>query len=433
MFNNKANLKWSLNKEGFSVLGAMIAAALLMAGVMAFLTTTTSLLKGGVRNRLIGRQIEIETAILSEIKNRDNFRALWNGGSPSGLTLSSEGIRVAQVGTPVFIDLDQWQNCSTFGSGSCLLQVDFSIQCNADPNASDIRACTAAYRISATGRQSEAINLAPVGAKGARGAAFDSSKDFKTIIPYTYFDGKQIATSCLPDLAMTGYDRDTGRPNCIGAPDNPCGPGMVAQSITFDAASRSLKMNCVNANRKLGCPVNYALLNVNSASLTSGSTVSGTCVFIGADTTGQWPNLPPISRNPSGTFCPKHYTPRPQCSVLNEQQSGPAWCNDCTHQECASGHNERRDVVWNGVVVWSYDVWVCDQWRTIIDIAAHWINPQRGGCGTSVSGQSASAFLNSPQPSCPCGGGSVWWVADIKMWGDCALAEPAQIPATEVF
>jgi hypothetical protein len=331
---------------------------------------------------------------------------------PDGSTLT-----IAQEKSPLYFTTEG-KTCTAaqFGTVNCQVGVELDINCQ---NSGGVRSCWAAYRVAAyrggpgPGSNPKIFLANTLGAAGGIGDSF-AAADYAVPIPYDLILGKQDTSACDPvtDLAVRGVNRDTGSLTCLKKPQNRCAVGTFAKSVTVDS-SHNVEFGCSNPASKLGCDDNYSLYTFQPNSLEAGSSVVGTCVFVGKNTVN-WPAAvtPAPAQSISKRVCPTFYNANfnSPCQVVNRTPTSYA-CPTClTYYSCPP----------------------CDAYgncsscsRTIGGETL--TNPLN--CTQSTSGQDVFAQTTGPtSSSCTCGGGTSW-SAQVSISGRCDLAVAQTKPA----
>jgi hypothetical protein len=391
------------SEKGFSIVTALVAAALVSGAVLTLNSAMMGSFLSGVKSRIVARQIALESALTAGLQDPAQFTSgvqsgMKAGNRPVGWDITYQGLTIATVGTPRYFTVEG-QTCTAaeFGTKACLVGVELDVKCTT-------AYCAAAYRVA--GSTSGAPTVATLGAPGIIGTAFVDPQDYSVPILYDLFMGKQASANCVPntDLAVHGLNRDTGTVNCLKKPANPCGVGTFPKTEVFNTSTGTMELNCSAPALKLKCPSNYALYTFQPATLEAGASASGSCVFVGVDTLN-WPAglAPADAPSISGTFCPAFYNAQynQPCQVVN-QTPATYTCPTCTVScaPCDAFGNCSSCTIGGEVLT----------------------NPLT--CTQSVSGRTASAQITgTTYSSCTCVGG-VSWSAKVHVNGRCDRAVP---------
>ena len=389
------------SNKGFTIIDSLIATVIVITGFLAVTTTMRGAFQISLKSRLIARQVALESAIISGLQDPANFSttvraSLGAGNPPAAFTISdSNSVVIAQIGRTLFFT-PEGTSCPALSiNNRCLLSVRLDINCRGSG------LCFAAYQI-AVAQLGQNLSISALGSPNFAAA------DYALPLPYDLYLGKQIQGVCDPntELAVNGLNRQTGTLTCIRKPalTTACADRRLASRLIYNNINRSIEMQCRPAGRTLTCPTNYALWNFNPASLDT-STPTGRCVFIGANTTGQWPNPPAPALSVSGTFCPSHYRTVPSCTLVSQVISNVS-CPTCL--SCS------------GV----FPLVTC------VTVGGEFLRANIGSCSTTSSNQIATGRVVFPaQPSCRCGGASPSWTALVRLRGTCSLIDPVEVNA----
>jgi len=405
-----------MKKNGFTIIQALIVSGILSFLGLVMISTMKGVFNEGMKTRIISRQTELETRILTALRNPGTYsdaqkNEMKLGGAPSQLDIRDQKNRlVATIGQIQYLQLDG-RPCSSskFGTGICRLSAEFNINCG---SVGSPVPCKAAYRIA--GKYDKNNTFSNLGVKTE--GPFNLTTDYDVTIPYDIYGGKQNPGECINAngfLAATGFQRDTGELKCVKKPQTSCAPQTVGKRIKYEPTTNTLEMNCVPSTN-LSCPSNYLLTRfVPSTTVKDGAIPTGSCVFIGvksvpwASTSGEQPANP---TNPGsyiyGRFCPEHYTAVPTCTVVNISAKSKK-CGTC-ECECTGEGATRKCKTCGG----------------------NTLDPVPGSCSYTVYGTDVEASIQIPvQPKCPCGPGRPSWDAKIQLSGQCQLAEPEEVGA----
>jgi prepilin-type N-terminal cleavage/methylation domain-containing protein len=301
---NLKRLKMSRSNRGFSLIETLVAVAIVGTAVAGLSGAIVSMKQANDKSKTIYSALSLQSQIIAQIADEENFRASGVAVAPNAIA----GLPIAGVNVPrntITYFTNDLTACTAFG-GSCTLSVlyDFS------PDATS-GVWRAAYRI----RSSPTLDLA-IANLGAPGNATFAVADYTVPLPDLVWKS-QNALGCTgaSDLALMGFDRNTGVPICLKKPvgQATCPAGKFSKTFTVDYAAPGgpqLVLDCQLAGQgvtsvRWQCPPNYNLQTISNPKLfdPSYSGPAPTCVWR-ADAT-QTIGTTSSAENLVGTVCPR--------------------------------------------------------------------------------------------------------------------------------
>lgn len=425
--------------QGSTLISVMLAAVVIGAGILGLISSTQVVFKTSLRNRMIARQITVESKVLDALNNPRNFDPANTANNfPAGVATmklfdtSLPPNLMAQVGTPTCFK-DNLKPCAC-GASDCLLKVEVAIK--EIPNGS--RIWKGAYRVSYTSKESElSTNVLGVPAAAGNPPWLDTTNhngiplnNYNAYINTDYFRGrqKQEGKSCGQNQFAYGFDAETGDLKCATSNLILCPPNTLGQNIEYDSNTNSFKLTCSPPTPTATCgQPNYSINTLNDITGIEpmGPRPSGTCVFVGADSIS-WSsgaNATPPQQTLSApninnwVVCPVHYrVGNVNCSVTNNSYV----CQRCSYVVMVDYCCEWAD---------PKEPWRCT--KNCQRPETRWKGGEQASasCPTQTTGQYTVSGQLNPGGSigCPCGDGQSVFQGYAQMSGTCNLIETRTI------
>lgn len=283
----------SSGARGFSIIEALIAAALISAAALGLGNAISQLSKTRAKSQLISTAISLESALVSALQSPASYNdykaMLQKGQVPSDMTISIPGDNPLSIkpGQTIYLT-KQMQTCpqQNFNDTTCSLLLKLAPMKKIDDHFSF------AYSIQGNPKLTA---MSPLGSPNA--------DDYTISIPVDIYQAQGSDINCddkTVDIGMMGMG-DDGKPICIKKPrsTDTCPAGTLAKGfkVVFDGGSKEYRLtfDCSEPLRTLSCipntgnpyPGAYSLQSFLPASLDRASSAASltynTCTLIAAN------------------------------------------------------------------------------------------------------------------------------------------------------
>lgn len=320
------------NSRGFSIIEALIAAALISIAALGLGNAVSKLSQSRQKSQMVSLSIGFEASMIAALQSPSTYSAykaqLQHGQIPTGMSIIVPGDTPVTLtpGQTVYLTKNL-QTCQGFSDANCALQVSLSQLQNIGGQFSF------AYFIQGNPKMPA---MTPLGSPNL--------DDYSVTIPVDVYQDKGTDINCddpTVDIGMMGIG-DDGKPICLQKPTaaDTCATGTLAKGfqVIFDPGTKNFRLafQCSTPLRVLTCPApagspypgGYALQSFLPVSLdpssASSSLAYNTCIFVASN--------PSAYANSGGTnyvltqrdgvqmtnACPPGYKPQAtRCDIAN--------------------------------------------------------------------------------------------------------------------
>lgn len=364
------------DRTGFSLIEALIGAALISITALGLGSSINHLMQSREKSQMVSMSIQTESALVNAIQDPANYTGVMealqhNGNPPENFQLqvmvdpsSSKSFSI-RPNQQIYLT-NNLQACSGFDDKNCSLMVALSRWGKDIPIPGQY---SFGYSIQTNPHTS---NMPPLGSKDT---SFASPSDFVLTVPNLANTGKLVSCGANA-IGILGVD-SLGQALCLYYSDNKSNckadeipKGFQVSADPTDSHRYYLNFKCV-AMRRISCTKqDYSFENFNPLALdstgTSGSSAVGKCVYIGK------PNSSLITVNGTdgmtvSQLCETNYVPiAPTCA--NGAVTG-------TNTTCSDGH----------VLVANTSGVTAKMTNNGTDIVCQAVIPQQQCCGDDLS------------------------------------------------
>ena len=296
----RRRFKFLRNARGQAIVSNLVAAAIVAttaagtASLVQYLNTQR--VKSQVLNRVVVLQSEVTAALLRKDQyelghgaERDQMiENIRLGKSANDFPLlNAKGQVIAVVNKHFGYDRDGGTSCK---ESACAAFVDLDIRCG-DANTVG---CASAYRVTPA-PLSNAVAPPPLGAPlhtssqvskdgpaasvSCGGVEGFACADYTVPISYDFFtQAAQVGCDETDDVMMSGFNRTTGKPQCVKKAATPCADGTIAHNVKSaldtKAGAMRLEMDC-HPLAHVACPPDYVLERLGVQQLDLGKDFRG--------------------------------------------------------------------------------------------------------------------------------------------------------------
>jgi type II secretory pathway pseudopilin PulG len=282
------------DRAGFSLIEALIGAALISITALGLGSSINHLMQSREKSQMVSMSIQTESALVNAIQDPANYAGVMealqhDGNPPSNFQLqvmvdpSSDKSFSIRPNQQIYLT-DNLQACSSFEDKNCSMMVALSRWGKDVPIPGQY---SFGYSIQTNPHTS---NMPPLGSKDT---SFASPSDFVLTVPSLANTGKLVSCGANA-VGILGVD-SLGQALCLYYSDNKsnCKADEIPKGfqVTADPANPHryyLNFKCVTMRRIVCAKPDYSFENFNPVALdstgTSGNSAVGKCVYIGQPT-----------------------------------------------------------------------------------------------------------------------------------------------------
>jgi hypothetical protein len=328
--------------SGFSIIEALVASVIVMGAFLGLASAMIQTQQLGPKSKILNTMLHLESEIASQLQNPDAFVAVHSVNDLQTLILKDSSSNILAKATPgsiSYFDISG-QPCPSKNTSTCFISTELGFDCTTVIGSYNF--CQAAYSIQADVNDFK-VSVHPRGVAKKIGAAFSKvSGDYSTPISFNMYNGSKGQEGCDSSsdaFLVTGYERDTGKVFCAKRPQQACPAGSIAVGIKFVPSGSlpitgSFELDC-RAMKKVGCDTGYVLYNFDPSKLYPTSSVTGQCVFAGADDVTHSVTKSQLNYV-AGTLCPPDYDVDSTSVSCNVGSPACVSCQIGAHNVCTN-------------------------------------------------------------------------------------------------
>jgi hypothetical protein len=322
----KPNLILKQSNAGFTIIEILVASSLILMSGVFLASSYEAYGDASEKVNLVIQAGNLESAVVQSFSDAANFSGqeatLRAGNLPNplnmGIRIGANTVNIPLTGNGIiasqFFQKDL-TTCAGF-SDVCIYRLELAVLIvqrvfGSPPSSLDEFAF--AYRITINPN----LDVARIGNLGVTHNNINfSNADYIHYLPRDLYRLNLGSCTASGQIAMHGFDRDTGEAVCLNEPvaSDSCGDGQIAKSLQFEPNGNRLRLNCVDLNQTFTCPPHYSFVRLVPAQLDNGSPGNNWCIHTAAST-GTHPNTY-SGVQISGQICPAGYSVSNSCTSL---------------------------------------------------------------------------------------------------------------------